>query len=196
MLNRTAVPPDRCRARNGLCLLVGDVEHMGVFSGGVRGGQAGIHLTWVGIGKEITVAFSSPSPYPFPPRERGHRTVISLPILGLRTRSFPGNTETIAGMDVIIMAARSQCKRQRLAGVRSSFFERALPACPHWQKNRPSTVAGPVGGGVKYPARYFLVESAETGVGSRFRVSCFPWGRSLAENDSRPPRPHSCAPPP
>ena len=45
---------------------------------------------------------------------------------------------------------------------------------------------------LKHPARYFLVESAETGVGSRFRVSRFPCGRSLAENDSRPPRPHSC----
>jgi hypothetical protein len=37
----------------------------------------------------------------------------------------------------------------------------------------------------KHPARYFLVESAK-GVGSRFRMSRFPCGRSLAENDSRP----------
>jgi hypothetical protein len=39
----------------------------------------------------------------------------------------------------------------------------------------------------KHPSRYFLLEAAETGVGSRFRVSRSPCGKSLAENDSRTP---------
>jgi hypothetical protein len=42
----------------------------------------------VRIGKEITVAPSSPSPYPLPPWERGHRTVISLPILSAEELGF------------------------------------------------------------------------------------------------------------
>jgi len=48
------------------------------------------------IGKEITVAFSSPSPYPLPPWERGHRTVISLPILNCELQRGRGR-ESFSG---------------------------------------------------------------------------------------------------
>ncbi len=56
------------------------------------------------IGKEITVALSSPSPYPLSPRERGHRTVISLPILrllllGAVLLGMPTDVHALCGLD-------------------------------------------------------------------------------------------------
>ena len=69
------------------------------------------------IGKEITFAFSSPSPYPLPPREKGHRTVISLPILSGECDSRSGQLLVQDVYQGLPEALRGTIRRLRVVGI-------------------------------------------------------------------------------
>ncbi len=104
------------------------------------------------IGKEITAACSSPSPHPLPPWERGHRTVISLPMLNrfcmANERNGSGGmvepmwSQSVTSSDdpsVIRSAIATASKRN----VRSRRFFRHRLKNRTWRRLRPDRVSSP-----------------------------------------------------